>query len=269
MLDRKRSRHVLGALLAAALIAGCASLGVGEGGGFNLISLEDEWAMREDLMRQVAAQKKLVRDPAANAYLTKIGRQLVAKTDLARQRWDFGIVDDKSLNAFNLPGGLVYVHSGLIREADTLDQLTGVLAHEIGHGVARHGTQLMTRAYGLEMIASIVLGKDPGQTEQVLAQVVGTGVLNNYSRDFERQADSLSVRTTHAAGYDPRGISYFFRTLQDRRQRDPSKVERFFSSHPVDAERIRDTEALIAELPAKRSLVDDTPEYQSLRARFR
>ena len=254
-------------LAVAALVAGCASLG--GGGGFNLVSIEDEWRMRDDLRRQVAAQKRVVRDPAAEAYLRRIGQRLVAGTALAGRRWDFGIVDDGTLNAFNLPGGLVYVHTGLIREADTLDQLTGVLAHEIGHGVARHGTQLMTRAYGLEAIAAIVLGKDPSQSEQLLARVVGTGVLNDNSREFEREADSLAVRTTHAAGFDPRGIPEFFRALEQRRRREPSKVERFFSSHPMDAERIRDTEALIAGLPAGRGLIDDSREYQSFRARFR
>lgn len=257
----------LGVALVAALVAGCAS--VGGGGGFNLVSLEDEWRMRDDFKRQVESQKRVVRDPAANAYLTKIGRQLVAQTALAGRRWDFQIVDDPTLNAFNLPGGLVYVHTGLIREAETLDQLTGVLAHEIGHGVARHGTQLMTRAYGLEAIAAVVLGQDPSRTEQILARLVGTGVLNDNSREFEREADSHAVRTTHAAGFDPRGISDFFRTLEQRRRREPSKVEQFFSSHPMGAERIRDTEVLIAELPARRGLVDDSREYQSFRARFR
>jgi predicted Zn-dependent protease len=265
---RSRStRRVLPALALASLI-GCSSLGIEEG-GFNLISLDEEWAMRDDLRRQVETQKRVVRDAQANAYIERLGRQLVAKTALGNRPWDFGIVDEPTLNAFNLPGGLVYVHTGLIREADTLDQLAGVLAHEIGHGVARHGTQLMTRAYGLELLASIALGSDPSQAEQVLAQVVGTGVLNRYSREAEREADALGVRTAHSAGIDPRGLPDFFRTLQERRQRDPSEVEQFFASHPLDAERIRDTEALIAELPARRSLLDDTPEYQRFRSRFR
>jgi predicted Zn-dependent protease len=263
---RHRSRSATGLVLA--LLLGCSSLGIEEG-GFNLISLDEEWAMRDDLRRQVETQKRVVHDAQANAYLDRIGRQLVAKTALGNREWDFGIVDEPTLNAFNLPGGLVYVHSGLIREADTLDQLAGVLAHEIGHGVARHGTQLMTRAYGLELLASIALGNDPSQAERILAQVVGTGVLNKYSREAEREADALGVRTAHSAGIDPRGLPDFFRTLEERRQRDPSKVEQFFASHPLDAERIRDTEALIAELPERRALLDDTPEYQRFRARFR
>jgi predicted Zn-dependent protease len=258
---------VAGVVLVAALAGGCASMGVG--GGFNLISVDDEWRMRDDLRRQVESQKRVVRDPAANAYLTRIGRQLVAQSPLASRPWDFRIVDDPTLNAFNLPGGLVYVHTGLIREAETLDQLTGVLAHEIGHGVARHGTQLMTRAYGLETIAAIVLGKDPSQSEQLLARVVGTGVLNDNSREFEREADTHAVRATHAAGFDPEGISAFFRKLEQRRRREPSKVEQFFSSHPMGAERIRDTEALIAELPSRGGLIGDSREYQSFRSRFR
>jgi predicted Zn-dependent protease len=260
---------VLAACAALSMVVACGSLGTGGGDGLNLLSVEQEWAMRDDLRRQVAAKYRVVDDRRATAYLNRIGREIAGRTALGNRRWDFGLVDDPNVNAFNLPGGLVYVHTGLVREAERLDQLAGVLSHEIGHGVARHGTEQMTRAYGLELLASIALGRDPSQGEQVLAQVVGTGVLNNYSREAEREADGLGVRFSHAAGFDPRGMPDFFRRLQARRQRDPNAVERFFSSHPVDAERIADTEQLIAGLPAKRSLVRDSPAFQSFRSRLR
>jgi predicted Zn-dependent protease len=259
----------LAVLALLASTTACGSVGVGGGDGLNLLSVDQEWAMRDDLRRQVAQKYRVLDDRSATAYLNRIGREIAGRTALGNRRWDFGLVDDPKVNAFNLPGGLVYVNAGLVREADRLDQLTGVLAHEVGHGVARHGTEMMTRAYGLELLASIALGRDPSQGEQVLAQVVGTGVLNNYSRAAEREADELGVRFTHAAGFDPRGMPDFFRKLQARRQRDPNAVERFFSSHPVDAERIADTEALIGALPAKRSLVRDSPEFQKFRSRLR
>lgn len=257
------------ALLATLLpFAGCASGGGGQG-GFNLISLEEEWSMRNDLHRQVQQEMRLVRDSRAQAYLNQVGNRLADQTALGDRRWDFHIVDNQDVNAFNLPGGLVYVNSGLIAEAEDLEQLTGVLAHEIGHGAARHGTQLMTRAYGYNALASLILGQDASTTERVLAQLVGTGVLTNYSRGAEHEADELGVSYAYRGGYDPSGMVEFFKKLVDMRGRRPGKVQQFFGSHPLTEERIARVEAAIARLPQKGSLVDDTREYQSFRSKFR
>jgi len=253
--------------VAALVVSGSCALLEVEQGGVNLISLDEEWAMRDDLMRQVEQQYPLVRDRAALDYLDRIGRSIVAETDLADREWDFGIVDSPDVNAFNLPGGLVYVNRGLVEQASSLDQLTAVLGHEIAHGVARHGTQLMTRAVGLDVLLGVVLGDDPSQVEQVLGGVVGSGALSRYGRGAEREADHLGIGYAHAAGYDPRGAAEMFRKLLALRQREPSAVDRFFSSHPLTEERIEAAEARAAELPRGRALVDDTPEYQSFRDR--
>jgi predicted Zn-dependent protease len=259
-------RRTLPCLPLLALCA-CATLGVREG-GFNLISVDEEWAMRADFQAQVAQQMKLVHDREALDYLNSVGRSLARQTAFRSRPWDFGIVEDDAVNAFNLPGGLVYVNTGLVRNAPTLDRLTGVLAHEIGHGAARHGTQLMTRQYGYNLIAALVLGRDPGQKEKILASLVGTGILQDYSRDAEHEADRLGVRYAFDAGYDPRGIPELFRILLELRQSRPSTIERFFASHPVTEDRIAATEQLIAALPRKR-LIQDSPEYQGFRERLR
>lgn len=255
-------------VLTALVVFGCAGSSV-QAAGFNLVSLEQEWQMREDLRAQVAREHRLVNDPQALAYLNEVGRRIAAQTPLGNRRWDFGIVDDPSVNAFNLPGGLVYVNRGLIAEADTLDQLAGVLAHEIGHGASRHGTQLMSRAYGYNLLAGLALGRNAGQGKQILAQLVGAGVLTDYSRDAEREADRLGVNYAYQAGYDPNGAADFFRQLLDLRQRRPTRVEQFFSSHPLTETRIRNVEAAAASLPRGRNLIDDTREYQRFRSRFR
>jgi len=263
-------RSLRNALLPAILLlAGCAgTLGVHEG-GFNLISLDQEWAMREDFRGQVAKESTLVRDPQALAYLNELGREIAAQTDLGGLQWDFGIVRDEAVNAFNLPGGLVYVNTGLVREAESLDELVGVLSHEVAHGAARHGTQLMTRAYGYDLIAGLLLGRDPSAMEAFLAGVAGTGILMDYSRDAEREADRLGVHYMWKAGYEPRGVTAFFGKLLAVQQRKPSDVERFFSSHPVTEERIRNVEAVIATLPPKGTLIHDTAEYHKFRASLR
>lgn len=236
--------------------------------GFDLITVDQEWAMRNELFAQAAQQKPLVNDPAALQYLNAIGRRIAAQTPYGNRRWDFFVVRDGSVNAFNLPGGLIFVNTGLIAEADTLDELADVMAHEIGHGAARHGTQMMTRAYGYNLLARLVLGRDPGMLRQITARLVGTGVMNHYSRDAERQADSLGVGYAYRAGFDPQGFEDFFGKLARLQKTRPSKVGQFFSDHPLTQERIQNVAAEIARLPRHAALVRDSPEYQRFRARF-
>jgi len=259
----------LAALLLAAVLpaAGCAALAV-EQGGFNLISLDEEWSMRDDMMAQVEQEYALVSDPQAQAFLDRVGRRLVAQSKLAGREWTFGIVDDDNVNAFNLPGGLVYVNRGLITRAATLDQFTAVLGHEIAHGTARHGTQLMTRAMGIEILSGVLLGDDPSRRRAVLKDVVGSGVLSNYGRDAEREADRIGIRYSYAAGYDPQGAVRMFEMLLSLRQGQPSKVGQWFSSHPLTEERIANAREIVAGLPPSAAPVRDTPEYQAFRERL-
>ena len=264
MTQRCRTRLMILILLVP--VSGCAALSV-EQGGFNLVSLEEEWSMRDDLMQQVEQEYKLSSDAQMLAYLQTIGMGLVAQTSLANRPWTFGIVADDGVNAFNLPGGLVYVNRGLIQNATTLDQFIAVLGHEIAHGAARHGTQLMTRQMGLDLLSSVLLGNDPNQREKLLAGIVAGGTLSSYGRDAEREADRLGIRFAHAEGYDPEGAIAMFQMLLSLRQGKPSSVGQFFSSHPLTEERIAHAERIAAELPDSPALTHDTPEYQEFRQR--
>ncbi|MFL6200189.1 MAG: M48 family metallopeptidase [Thermoanaerobaculia bacterium] len=246
------------------VLLGCAGT-AGARGAFNLVSLDQEWGMRNDLRAQVSQQAQVL----DSSYLNTVGRRIAAQTPYGNRRWDFAIVRDNTVNAFNLPGGLVYVNSGLVAEADTLSELAGVLAHEIGHGAARHGTQLMTRAYGYNAIAGLLLGRNPSQGKQIAAQLLGTGILTNYSREAEREADRLGVHYTYAAGYDPEGMVDFYGEMLDMRKRKPTKVEQFFSSHPGTEERIQIIRTEASRLPRRSSLTTDTNNFQRFRSQFR
>jgi predicted Zn-dependent protease len=126
----------------------------------------------------------------------------------------------------------------------------------------------MTRAYGYNAIAALVLGRNPSLAQQVAAQVVGTGVMTNYSRAAENEADRLGVAYMYQAGYDPQGMGSFMRELLGLRKSKPSRVAQFFSSHPLTEERIRNIDAAISKLPRKASLTHDTRDYQRFRSRF-
>jgi predicted Zn-dependent protease len=258
------SALVLAAALAA---AGCGStLGVNQG-DLNLISLEQEWQLGRQLEADLAKQLDLVRDSSVTGYVDRLGRRLVAQTDMANLPWEFHVVNDPEINAFNIPGGHVYVNTGLIAASGDVSQLAGVLGHEISHGVARHGTEQLTRVYGLNLVAGVLLGENPAAYEQILAQILGTGAIARFSRSAEREADALGVRTMWEAGYDPQGMVTMFQELLTRRRSRPGSVDQFFASHPLTEERIADTRQHIAQLPDKGGLISRDPAFQSVRQR--
>lgn len=254
-------------LVALVLAASCATSGVNRG-DLNLVSLEDEWRLGQQLEADIAKKVRLVNDRAAVRYVDRMGQRIVSRTELAELPWEFHIVADDSVNAFNVPGGHVYVHSGLIRAAGSASELAGVMAHEIAHGVARHGTEQLTRAQGLSIVAGVALGQNPGAVEQIATQILGGGALAKFSRNAEREADELGVRHMHAAGYDPRGMAEMFEVLLEERRRRPSSVERFFSSHPLTESRIAEVREDAAELGSGANLIRDDPGFRELQRRL-
>lgn len=264
----KRIRYllVLVPLLTVTWLSGCAGIGLGTG-DVNLISIEEEWQMGQELEAEIAREMDLVRDRAALSYINQVGQRIVNQSQMRELPWEFHIVDDPSINAFNIPGGHVYVHTGLIEAANNASELAGVMAHEISHGVERHATERLTQAYGLNIVAALVLGQNPGMIEQIVAQIAGTGAIAKFSRDDEREADQLGVRLMHSAGYNPEGMADMFRTLLAERQRQPSQLEQFFSTHPLSEERIVAIERQIDGLPRRSGLTTQDQGFRDLQAR--
>ncbi|MBP7146055.1 MAG: M48 family metalloprotease [Acidobacteria bacterium] len=237
------------ALIALVAISGaCATIGP-NAGDFNLISLDQEWELGQKLESDLDKQLRIVPDRAATAALTELGRRIVRETTLADRPWTFHIVQDDQVNAFNIPGGHIYVNTGLIAATDNVSELAGVMAHEISHGVARHGTEQISRAYGLNIVAGLVLGQNPETYKQILAQVAEGGALAKFSRDAEREADRLGLGYMARAGYDPNGMASMFEELLARRRGKPGTVAQFFSSHPLTEERIKTVRQLARDLP--------------------
>jgi beta-barrel assembly-enhancing protease len=257
MTTRPKSRlHGVSTLAFALLLAGCATTGVNRG-ELNLVSLDEEWQLGQQIERELANQVKLVDDSAALAYVNTIGQRIVRQTELAGRPWEFHIVADPSINAFNVPGGHVYVNTGLILAADNAAELAGVMAHEISHGVARHGTERISKVYGLQIGAGLLLGQNPSAVKQIATEIAAGGLVAKFSRDDEREADRLGVRYMHGAGYDPQGMATMFEELLSERSRRPSSVERFFSTHPLSEERIQNVRAEAGKLSRTGLIVTD------------
>jgi predicted Zn-dependent protease len=156
------------------------------------------------------------------------------------------INDPKTVNAFATPGGYLYVYSGLLLAADDSAELAGVLGHEAGHVVARHSARQMVDAFGLETLASIAAGKNPGAASQLASAVAGKGAMLSFSRADETEADEYGARYASAAGYDPHGIATFFEKLVKSEGKQPGWAA-MLSDHPATPERIQHVDQYIAE----------------------
>lgn len=258
------------ASLAVALVTILAAVGCGSGGGggdFNLISIEEEWQLGNQLSQDIARQVRLSSDPTLNGYVNDMGQRIVRNTPAPFNQlpWQFHVVQDPSINAFAIPGGHVYVHTGLIAAADNAAELAGVMAHEISHVVARHSTEQISRQYGLSVLAGLALGQNPNQLAQIAAQLVAGGALARFSREAEREADELGIRAMAAAGYNPIGMATMFEELLQNRKGSPGRVEQFFSTHPLTEERARDARTRAAQL-GERGTLDD-PGFQDAKRR--
>lgn len=267
VLRNRMASAVLTLLVAAGILAGCATSGVNRG-DVNLVSLEEEWQLGQQLEAQLAQELQLVNDRQALAYLNQLGQSIVAQTDMRNLPWKFHIVRDPAINAFNIPGGHIYVNTGLIQAADNAAELAGVMAHEIAHGVSRHGTERISKAYGLNIGASILLGQNPGLVKQIVGQVLATGAMAKFSRSDEREADELGVRYMAAAGYNPLGMAQMFEKLLSTRKSQPSRVSQFFSTHPLTEDRIRDVTQMANRMNTSGLRMNDSG-FATLKSRTR
>jgi predicted Zn-dependent protease len=162
-------------------------------------------------------------------------------------KWQVRVIDDpKTVNAFATPGGFLYVYSGLLLAADNPSELAGVLSHEAGHVVARHSARQMVDAFGLQAVASLALGQNPGLAAQLAAAVGGRGLLLANSRGDETEADEYGAKYASGAGYDPRGLITFFQKLA-KQEGSSSQLLKFLSDHPATPDRISHLESYIAE----------------------
>lgn len=232
----------------------------------NLVSVEQEWQLGDQVENELAGKLRIVDDRQTLRYVDGIVQRLADETTLGRLPWTTHLVADPELNAFNTPGGNIYVNTGLIAATDSAAELAGVIAHEVAHGAERHGTEQLTKAYGFNLLAGMLLGRNPSLGEQIAGQLVGASTFAAFGRTAEREADILGVRLMHQAGYDPRGMAEIFRKLVAKRRTQPGRVQQFFSSHPLTETRIAAVEAEARRLPGKR-LVRDEAGFRNARQR--
>jgi len=236
-------------------------------GGVNFYSIEKEIALGKMLAQEVERSSKIVDDPVVAEYVNRIGQNLVRNSD-ARVPFTIKVIDGEEVNAFALPGGFFFVNTGVVLLAESEAELASVMAHEIAHVAARHGTRQATRAQivNLASIPLIFLG---GWTGYGIRQAAGFAIpvtFLKFSRGFEEGADFLGVQYLYATGYDPNAMVEFFERLQAREKRKPGTMSKLFTSHPATSDRARRIQKRIDELlPNRPEYVVNTSEFERVK----
>lgn len=239
--------------------------------GWNLFSPQQDVEMGQQVSKEADSQLQLVNNNQALSYLNALGKQLAARAPNGQQYvWQFKIVNDKSINAFALPGGFIYVNRGTFDAAANEAQLAGVIAHEIGHVALRHGTNQASKAYATQVPLAILGGALGSNSVGAVAAQLGLGfgansLLMKYSRDAERQADLMGTQIMYDAGYDPKAMAQFFERLQAE-GKSGGRAAEFFSDHPNPENRIGNVNNEIVKLGgAKPGARLDSPDFQEVK----
>jgi predicted Zn-dependent protease len=236
-------------------------------GNINFMSLEKEIALGRQLAAEIERQVKILEDPTVNEYVNRVGQNLVRNSD-AKVPFTIKVVESEEINAFALPGGFFYVNTGLILAADDEAELAGVMAHEIAHVTARHGSENASKAQlvNLASIPLIFLGGAAGFGIRQAAGFLIPMQFLQFSRKAESEADFLGVQYLYKTGYDPGAAVSFFEKLQAKESAKPGTMSKMFSTHPPTGDRITSTKANIEKvLPDREEYVVTTSEFQKIR----
>jgi beta-barrel assembly-enhancing protease len=241
------------------------------------LSVQEEKQLGAQEQRRVRQNFQLLRDQVVVNYIRKLGADLVTSSRPSPFEFRFYVIEDESLNAFAVPGGAIYVHTGLILAANDVSELAGVMAHEIGHITARHSALQYKRARNtsiaaqlLGFVAAVLTGQP--QATGLVTELGARAYLNTFTQDAEREADKLGVETMFNAGYDASGLVRFFETLQSENGGGP-RLPQFLSTHPATPERIsnarKEIEAAEASGKEDGGKADDGGRLEIIQERIR
>ena len=243
--------------------------------GFNLFSPAQDIEMGQQASDDVSKQLSLINDSQVVAYVTGLGKKLAAvapnQSGGVKYNWTFNVVNNSEINAFALPGGFIYINRGAIEASQNEAQIAGVIAHEEGHVVMRHGTHQASEMILAQAPLSILAGL-LGQSSSLASQLAQLGltfgvnsILLRNSRGAESQADEVGAYILYRAGYDPYGMAQFFAIIQ---KKYPQQTIQFFSDHPNPGNRIRNVDEEIPRLGPKKNWKTDSPDFEAVKQKL-
>jgi predicted Zn-dependent protease len=235
---------------------------------FQTLTAEKEKQIGQEFLLEIQQQVPLIEDPFLTSYLNHLGQKLEAQMGPQPFHYKFFLVNDPTMNAFAVPGGYIFIHTGMIRMAEREGELAGVIAHEISHVYCRHMAKMMeksrvvTVATLIGALASVFLGGALAQPLLMGAMGAGESAMLKYSRDHEAEADATGFKWMIKAGYNPRDMVSMFSKMNKQRWYEGGKVPIYLRTHPYTDDRIVELSHQLAshrnELPTGR----DNPDFQ-------
>jgi beta-barrel assembly-enhancing protease len=234
-------------LLLAPVFTGCAT----NGRALNLVTTEQERQIGNQAAASVEEKERLLDDEAVQRYVAAIGTRLVQNAPRQDVTYTFKVIDaPDTVNAFALPGGYMYIYTGLMKICSNEAELAGVMAHEIAHVAAHHHGEAMTRRMGYQTVMQVALGQNPGGTRQLIAGLVGAGVESRFSQAQEHEADDLGMQILARSGYNPNAMADFMAKLLEQEGSGRNWLP-IFASHPPTAERVARLRSSVSRYPAQ------------------
>ena len=236
--------------------------------GFNLFSKQQDVQLGQENAAQVRAHMKVIRNPVLNDYVNKVGRRLVAAREAQESGFPFTfeVVADPTINAFALPGGPMFINTGLLRAVDNEAQLAGVMGHEMSHVILRHGTNQASKSKLVELPAvlgsQVAGGSLVGQLTKLGIGLGANSVLLKFSRSAESQADLMGSHLMAESGYNPMEMARFFEKLN---QQGGQRTIQFLSDHPNPENREKAIEEEVHRLPDQ-PYTYQTGDFQRMKA---
>jgi predicted Zn-dependent protease len=238
----------------------------------SIISQEKEIGIGKQYATEIERSAKIITDPVITEYVNRVAQNVARNSDLTIPL-TVKIIDSPEINAFALPGGFLFVNTGLIMAADEEDQLAGVMAHEIGHVAARHWASQMTRMTLLQYATLPLLFTPMSYPVYMgVSQAFNFGIplsFLKFNRSAEAEADYLGIQYMYKAGYDPNSYVAFFGKVMDEERRSPGSVPKIFQDHPPTPDRIIKSEEEIKEiLPKREQYLVSTSEFNDVKSRL-
>jgi predicted Zn-dependent protease len=217
-----------------------------------LVSQSETLALGEKSYNEFISKAKLSKNISDINLVKKVGYKLAEVANKPEYKWEFSLVEDKSVNAFCLPGGKVVVYTGILKAIKNEAQLATVVSHEIAHALARHGAERMSHSMmlnGIGVISSAFINSQAPEYSAAFSQAYGIGtnlgVMLPYSRSHEYEADEIGVNLMHKAGYNINEAISFWKNMQ---QVSSSSQIEFLSTHPLSENRIEKLSQVIKKL---------------------
>jgi len=238
----------------------------------SIISEEKEIAIGKQYSVEIERSAKLLTDPVINEYVNRVAQNVARNSDL-KIPLTVKVIDDPSLNAFALPGGFLYVNTGLLMAAEEEDQVAGVVAHEIAHVAARHWASQMTKMtfaqYAMLPLIFVPMSY-PVYMGVMEAYMQGVPLaFLKFNRGAEAEADYLGIQYMYKAGYDPNSYVTFFGKVMEEERRMPGSMPQVFMDHPPTGDRIIKSEEEIKQiLPKKEQYLVSTSEFDDVKGRL-